>query len=179
MIVFAIHAGLRTSDIFNLQWTDVDFEQETLKKSDKPLSLPLNEDAFAIIEARRAVAYGPYVSYNPLTGDRFKDVRGAMAAVKRAGLPKITWHMFRHSFASRLTRDGVDLVTVKDLRGHANISTTMRYAHSNDDAKRGAVHRLSSPANENAKQETAPNDNHSQYSDKTVAVLPMKKKIAV
>ena len=51
--------------------------------------------------------------------------------------------MFRHSFASRLTRSGVDIVTVKDLLGHSNISTTLRYAHSNDDAKRRAVARLS------------------------------------
>jgi site-specific recombinase XerD len=38
----------------------------------------------------------------------------------------------------------VDIVTVKKLLGHANISTTMRYAHSNDDAKRRAVNRLRS-----------------------------------
>jgi hypothetical protein len=75
-----------------------------------------------------------------MTGGKFKDVKGALLApVERAGLPKITWHTFRHTFASRLTRDGVDLVTVKDLPGHSNISTTLRYAHSNDEAKRRAV----------------------------------------
>ena len=61
-----------------------------------------------------------------ITHDRGKiqDVKGALlAAVKRAGLPKITWHMFRHTFASRLTRNGVDIVTVKELLGHSNIST--------------------------------------------------------
>ena len=47
-----------------------------------------------------------------------------------------------HANASRLTRDGVDIVTVKELLGHANINCTMRYAHSNDDAKRRAVRRL-------------------------------------
>jgi integrase len=171
MVVFAINTGLRTSDIFNLQWTEVDSEQKRLKKivkkSAKPLSLPLNEAAFAVVETRRAVAQGPYVFYNPLTGDRFKDVKGAMAvAVKRAGLPKITWHMFRHTFASRMTRDGVDIVTVKELLGHADIKTTMRYAHSNDDAKRRAVQRLTRPAKENDR-------------DKTGTVIPMKEKIAV
>jgi site-specific recombinase XerD len=50
--------------------------------------------------------------------------------------------MFRHTFASRLTRRGVDIVTVKELLGHANISVTMRDAHSNDEAKRRAVDRL-------------------------------------
>jgi integrase len=173
MIVFAVNTGLRTSDIFNLQWMEVDIEQKRLKKivkkSAKPLSLPLNEAAFAVIETRFAVSQGPYVFYNPMTGDRFKDVKGAMAvAVRRAGLPKITWHMFRHTFASRMTRDGVDIVTVKELLGHADIKTTMRYAHSNDDAKRRAVQRLNRPGNYNA-----------EHGDKTGTVVPMKKKVAV
>jgi site-specific recombinase XerD len=98
-----------------------------------------------------------------MTGDKFKDVKGAIAAaVKRAGLGKVTWHMFRHTFASRLTREGVDIVTVKELLGHSNISTTMRYAHSNDEANRRAVERLSLKS-----------------SDKTVAIVPKKPKIAV
>jgi site-specific recombinase XerD len=96
-----------------------------------------------------------------VTGDKFKDVKGALAAaVKRAGLGKIVWHMFCHTFASRLTREGVDIVTVQELLGHSNISTTMRYAHSNDEAKRRDVQRLKS-------------------SDKTVAVAPRQARIAV
>jgi integrase len=173
MTAFSINTGLRTSDVLGLLWVEVDIEQKCIKpivkKNRKPLSIPLNDAAFAIIEARRGVASGPYVFYNPMTGDRFKDVKGAMAAaVKRAGLPKITWHMFRHSFATRLLADGVDIVTVKELLGHADIKTTMRYAHSNDDAKRRAVQKLSKSANDNE-----------PTSDKTVAMLPMKKKIAV
>jgi len=165
MILFAINTGLRTSDIFNLRWTEVDIEQRRLKKivkkNARPLSLPLNDAAFGIVEGRRGIQHGPYVFYNPMTGDKFKDVKGALAAaVKRAGLGKVTWHMFRHTFASRLTREGVDIVTVKELLGHSNISTTMRYAHSNDEAKRRAVQRLKS-------------------SDKTVAIVPRKAKIAV
>jgi site-specific recombinase XerD len=165
MFLFAMNTGLRTSAIFNLQWTEVDIEQRRLKKvvkkSEKPLSLPLNDMAFGVVEARRAVQHGSYVFYNPMTGDRFKDVKGALlAAVRRAGLSKVTWHMFRHTFASRLTRDGVDIVTVKELLGHSNISTTMRYAHSNDDAKRRAVNKLGS-------------------SDKTVTPRPWRKRIDV
>lgn len=166
MIVFAINTGLRTSDIFNLQWMEVDIEQKRLKKifkkSAKRLSLPLNDAAFGVIEARCGNQHGPYVFYNPMTGDKFKDVKGALAAaVKRSGLNKVTWHMFRHTFASRLTRDGVDIVTVKELLGHANISTTMRYAHSNDDAKRRAVERLNGTGN------------------KVVAIVPRKTKVAI
>jgi integrase len=172
LILFAINTGLRTSDIFNLQWKEVDIEQQRLKKivkkSDKPLSLPLNDTAFGVVETRHAVQQGPYVFYSPMTGGRFKHVRGALdSAIKRAGLPKVTWHMFRHTFASRLTRDGVDLVTVKELLAHADIKTTLRYAHSNDETKRRAVNRL--------RREVEPQSN----SGKTVTVAPRKSKKAV
>jgi hypothetical protein len=47
----------------------------------------------------------------------------------------MTWHTFRHTFASRLIASGVDLVTVKELLGHSDIKIrckiTMRYAHTN------------------------------------------------
>lgn len=65
-----------------------------------------------------------------------------IAILKRAGLTGITWHTLRHTFASRLTRSGVDLVTVKELLGHSTITTTMRYAHSNHDTKARAVAKL-------------------------------------
>src|SRR5450432_2199675 len=113
-----------------------------------------------------------------MTGGKFEDVKGALlAAVKRAGLPDITWHMFRHTFASRLTRDGVDIVTVKELLGHANINTTMRYAHSNDDAKRRAVNRLAKGANDNMRPTPPANGNEARR-DKNVTVIALRGKKA-
>jgi len=86
---------------------------------------------------------GPHVFYNPVTGGRFLNLKvGFKAILKRAGLTGITWHTLRHTFASRLTRSGVDLVTVKELLGHSTINTTMRYAHSNHDTKARAVAKL-------------------------------------
>lgn len=145
MIQFAINTGLRTNEIFNLTWEEVDVEERLInlvtKKNQKVLTLPLNATALALLSGRQR--HGVYVFSNPMTGDRFKDVKGALAAaVKRAGLRKVTWHMFRHTFASRLTRSGVDIVTVKDLLGHSNINVTMRYAHTNEVAKRSAVEKL-------------------------------------
>jgi len=77
------------------------------------------------------------------TGDRFKDVKnGLKAACEKATLARATWHTFRHTFASRLTRKGADLVTVKELLGHSTVVVTMRYAHTNFEAKLQAVKRL-------------------------------------
>jgi site-specific recombinase XerD len=60
-------------------------------------------------------------------------------ACRKACLNDVTWHTFRHTFASRLTRNGADLVTVKELLGHSSVSVTMRYAHTNHEAKKRAV----------------------------------------
>lgn len=164
MILFAINTGLRTNDIFNLKWEDIDLDQRTInlitRKNRKVLAVPMNDTAFEIVEHRQK--HGPFVFYNPMTGDRFWDVKAALsAAAKRAGIGHVTWHVFRHTFASRLTRNGVDIVTVKELLGHSNISVTMRYAHSNQETKRNAVQKITSS------------------SDKVVAIVPRTKKAAV
>ncbi|MBN1271607.1 MAG: tyrosine-type recombinase/integrase [Candidatus Aminicenantes bacterium] len=60
-------------------------------------------------------------------------------ASRRAGIKGLTLHDIRHTFASRLVRAGVDLITVKDLLGHYSVKTTERYIHSNKEQKRKAL----------------------------------------
>lgn len=162
LIIFAINTGLRCGDLLNLKWEGVDIEQRRLSiimgKTRRRLDVPLNETAMEIMAVRAAIKHGPFVFYNPGTGDRFHDLKLSFkATVRRAGLSGITWHTLRHTFASRLTRASVDLVTVKELLGHASINTTMRYAHSNHEAKALAVAQLPT-------------------CDKLVAVVPRKAK---
>ena len=51
-------------------------------------------------------------------------------AAKRAGVLKdVHVHTLRHSFATHLLEDGLDIITLKDLLGHENIEATMEYLH--------------------------------------------------
>jgi site-specific recombinase XerD len=58
----------------------------------------------------------------------------------------VTWHTLRHTFASRLLETGADIVAVKELLGHSTVVVTMRYAHTNDEAKTRAVQAVGSSA---------------------------------
>jgi len=61
--------------------------------------------------------------------------------LRRAGLEEtgITPHTLRHAFASELIKAGVDIATISELLGHANIATTSIYLHTNPASKRSAV----------------------------------------
>ena len=51
-------------------------------------------------------------------------------AVKKAGITKdVSVHSLRHTYATHLLEEGVDIVTIKELLGHATIETTMMYLH--------------------------------------------------
>ena len=61
---------------------------------------------------------------------------------KLAELPDIGWHTFRHTFASHLVMSGVDLNTVRELLGHADIATTMIYSHLSQDHINQSIKKL-------------------------------------
>ena len=63
---------------------------------------------------------------------------------KRHGLPHINPHSFRHTAASIMISEGVDIVTVSKMLGHANTSiTTDVYSHAIADAERAAAECIS------------------------------------
>lgn len=116
-------------------------------KSDKPRSIPINSELEQILNnlpVRRRFVFDNGDGQPLYCPDYY--TQNFAKILKRAGIKNGNLHTLRHTFVSRLVMAGVDLTTVKELAGHASISTTMRYAHLSPDHKARAVELLCSGA---------------------------------
>ena len=159
IILTATHAGLRKSELFRLEWKDVDFNRgciiitakgEEHTKNYRNREIPMTDQLIEKLKQHPRRSNWIFTKEN---GERYSGWirRGLESAAKKAEIPRFTLHDLRHTFASRLVMEGVDLPTVQKLMGHANISTTMIYAHLAPDHLKSAIKRLSSRFNNGTK----------------------------
>jgi excisionase family DNA binding protein len=144
----ALNTGMRRGEILNLRWKQVDMERRMISvqqtKSGKNRLIPMNDVLFGeFSRLKTLLSRSEVVFANPRTGLPYTQVRKSFkGACKMAGISNLRFHDLRHTFATRLIRAGVDIITVKELLGHFSIRMTQRYTHSNQDQQRMAVARL-------------------------------------
>ena len=164
-------AGLRRAEIHNLLWSDIDFDREILSVTPKKdwhpkdyecrdIPMPLD----LIKHLKNLQKRGPYVIYDKY-GDRMSvDSYTAYYGreVKACGLTGNV-HKLRHTYASHLVQNGVDLYTVSKLLGHSSIKTTEIYAHLSPITYASAVQKLPKiPKNDCSKNCSKKNNKLSQ-----------------
>ncbi|MBL8522956.1 MAG: site-specific integrase, partial [Betaproteobacteria bacterium] len=147
MVLVAMNTGLRRGELTSLHWEHADLETAVITvlagkaKSGKARHVPMNAEVIAVLKRWKAVT--------PHEGDRVFPIESPKTAwnalVEEAGIGKFRFHDLRHHFASRLVMAGEDLNTVRELLGHADIATTLRYAHLAPEHKRKAVDALLAP----------------------------------
>ena len=138
LVAFAIETGLRQGEQFPLRWDQVDLENGVLTipmpKGGKTRHVPLSEGAKQLLRSLESFLSSAYVfpgirgADHPLDARAFER-RAYEPALRQAGIQGACWHTLRHTAASRRVMAGVDLVTVKEIMGHRDIETTLRYAH--------------------------------------------------
>ena len=148
IVVFALNTGMRRGEILGLRWDQVDPSGKSIRvtrtKSGRDRSVPLNEAAAEVIKAQRQKSRGSYVFPSMKGGEYMKSVAHSFArACRLAGITGLRFHDLRHTFATRLIRQGADIITVQALLGHHSVTVTQRYTHTGADEKRRAVDALS------------------------------------
>ena len=150
IVLLALNTGLRRSELFHLRWKDVDLTAKWLSvdgataKNGQTRRVPLNTEALTTLEAWRRQAPDTEARVFPgVGGERLKRVDRAWRGLReRAELEGFRFHDLRHHFASRLVQSGVDLNTVRELLGHADITMVLRYAHLSPERLATAVEKV-------------------------------------
>lgn len=146
VVMILLHTGIRRSELWNLRWRDVDIPKRriTIKahgafktKSGKLRSIPVTKELQ--IYLKTLSREGQYVCrpYGHIHSLR----RFFVALLGQLGIEG-TLHDLRHTFASHLATAGVPIPVIKELLGHADISTTMIYAHLSPGIHESEIDRL-------------------------------------
>lgn len=160
IIYTALYTGMRLGNILNLKWENIDFISNTInikvkdrtKAGGKNLSIPMidqlaqilhtqpqiNEYVFnfrgrpvkSIISAWRNIFY-------------YRDANGVFTKqLKDCTLPYVNFHTLRHTAATWILKKTNNLRITKEILGHSDIKTTLKYAHVLDEEKRNALNKV-------------------------------------
>ena len=141
IVAVLYECGLRRSELAGLQDDDVDIEGRKLKvlgKGNKerivPFGVGLAEELSKWRQTRDEL-FGESETFflslrgKPMTGEGvYAIVHKYLKAVP--GLARRGAHALRHSFATDMLNNGADLIAIKELMGHSNVSTTVTYTHT-------------------------------------------------
>lgn len=132
IFLFLYALGLRFSEMANLKWEDIDYNNKTVTiygKGGKIRRLPLPN---IILESLNNIEKkSEYIFPSQKGTGKIKDIRKAIKrAIRRANLNiKITPHQLRHAFATHLMSKNINIRIIQKLLGHKAITTTEFYTH--------------------------------------------------
>lgn len=155
MVALLLFAGLRRSEVASITLDDLDLPAQPGEtgqlivrgKGAKQRVVPLM--SIVVETIREYLACRPHAGSGCLFVSRVggRPIHGRVVGrmlkrvLEEAKLDDegVTPHRLRHTFATQLIRNGVDVRTVQELLGHADLQTTARYLHSDTRAKQAAV----------------------------------------
>ncbi len=131
--ILLLDTGARHGEICTLEWSQINFTNRSIalwrSKVNNESILFMTDRVNEVLSRRYASRHSKYVFTDSKGGARKHINMTFHKAFQRAGLPDCSAHTLRHTHATRLIQNGMNLYEVKEILGHADIKTTMRYAH--------------------------------------------------
>lgn len=134
-----LHTGARLSEVCELNWSDIDFENQTLTLytrkrrggNREPRRIAMSNSLTAVLQARRN--NGAHSTYVFVGRDKQQFTKNSVRLwlpelSKKAGVPHFTAHGIRHYVATKLAHSGtISPFQIQAVLGHQNLSTTENY----------------------------------------------------
>jgi len=137
-----LFTGARLGEILPLLWNHVDLERGVLSLPDSKTGAKqvyLSAPALQVLSNIPKQAGNPHVICGHKKGAHLVNIQKPWRRLRAAAkLPDVRIHDLRHSFASFGATGGLSLQMIGSLLGHAQVTTTERYAHLSDDPLRAA-----------------------------------------
>lgn len=147
---FVYSAGLRVSEFSDMKINAIDFDRMMIHiragKGQKDRYVPLSKLMVRGLKQHLSTARPKTYLFEGMVPGKPYSTRSLQCvlrdAVNKSGITKenVCVHTLRHSYATHLLEDGVDIVTIKNLLGHSNIKTTMVYLHVKQPSQGSIAH---------------------------------------
>jgi integrase len=136
--------GLRSTELLNAKWADIDWDMGTLfiglTKNGEPLLAPLSDAAIARLKMIPRIEGNPYIICGQKIGQHFSELGPVLTRVlKRAKLENIRIHDLRRTVGSWLAHAGSSLHLIGDVLNHKDPKTTAGYAFFQTQQRRDAL----------------------------------------
>lgn len=144
--MFSILTGVRYSDIAKLLWSEIVYIENDgyyirfkQKKTGTMETLPISDEAFELLRPKANENDKVFAGLKKWDVDRILPVWIASSGIKK----HITFHCFRHTYATLQLSSGTDIYTISKMLGHKNVKTTQIYAKVIDSKKRETTAKIS------------------------------------
>lgn len=148
LLMTALYTGMRSSELLNLKWEQVDFDAGVIEvrndedfqtKNRRNRYVPIAKPLHAILtEHRKKAPRSPFV-FPKADGTQLMDCRWAVKQlIDNHGMTEFSFHDLRRTFATMLAEANQDISVAKSILGHSDIRTTLQYytRHSNESFKK-------------------------------------------
>ncbi|MGB0871057.1 MAG: tyrosine-type recombinase/integrase [Flavobacteriales bacterium] len=145
LIIMLFSTGIRQSELINMRWGDIDFSRKQIKilgKRQKERFVYLTEELCKLLEVYKQGVFGENSTheslvfltnkYNKLYPKFvYRKVNYYLSFISNGR--KKSPHVLRHSFATELMNNDVEINSIKEVLGHSNLSSTEIYTHNSKD----------------------------------------------